>query len=52
MENKELLEEVKVEEKPYDPANYHRATLEEYGYIEVRESVETIEKMVEQVSEG
>ena len=25
---------------------------EEYGYIEVRESVETIEKMVEQVSEG
>ena len=28
MENKDI----NLEEKPYDPANYHRATLEEYGY--------------------
>ena len=28
MENNNL----NVEEKPYNPANYHRATLEEYGY--------------------
>jgi len=30
MEKENLI----IEEKPYDPANYHRATLEEYGYKE------------------
>ena len=30
MENKDMI----LEEKPYDPSNYHRATLEEYGFKE------------------